>query len=402
MTGQAVAVAPAGTLKMQGIVVPNGVVDFANFCLLTERHTLQEQGAKVFAPTNTVPAQAQDTWELRKSDILADCTIRIVGTVVITLPTGTVATTARWPYDIVKSLQFTANGASNLINASGWKLKARHFMKKADLDDRGVSQTIGGTVRTQGTLSLASESWGVGQNTSAIAAGTYNVDLAIPVDVAEDEVNLAGAIFLATSSSDLTLTVNWAGIADLFTVTGTATVALSLTATLESTKYSIPMDNGVMVLPNLNLFHSIQQSRTTAIGNGENEIRIVGQGAGKRLLRVFAQTWNGAVPSPLAVNDTNYGLLSWRYATNEQPDTWTAQRLRERNEDWYNSDFGGFQGIWSIDFSTISAFRDAPDMGTHGELRIVETIQSGVTLTTSPAAATEYVTETLYLAGQAA
>lgn len=389
----------AGALNMQGIVVPNGVVDFNTFCALTERHTLQESGSKVYAPTNAQAAQASDTWELRKADILADCHLRIVGTVVITVPTGTVATTARWPYDIVKSAQFTANGASNLINASGWKLKARHFMKKPGLNDRGVVQTIGGTSRNQGTISLASESWGVGQNTSAIAAGTYNVDLSIPIDVAEDEINLAGAIFLATSSSDLTLTVNWSGITDLFTLTGGATVALNLTATLESTKYSIPMSGNVMVLPNLNLFHSIQQSRTTALGNGENETRIVGQGAGKRLLRVFGQTWNGTPAAPLAVNDTNFGLTSWRFATNSQPDTWTAQRIRERNEDWYNVDIGGFQGLWAIDFAAQSAFRDAPDMGTHGELRIVQTIQSGVTLTNP---ALEYVTETLYLAGAAA
>lgn len=397
---QAVAVQPrSGQLNMQGIIVPNGVVDFGRFCALTERHTIQEAGTKVYAPTNTAAAQASDTWELRKADILADCHLRITGTVVITLPTGTCATTARWPYDVVKSAQFTANGASNLVNASGWKLKARHFMKKPGLNDRGVAQTIGGSTRNQGTISLASESWGVGQNTSAIAAGTYNVDLSIPIDVAEDEINLAGAIFLATSSSDLTLQVNWAGISDLFVLTGTATVALNLTATLESTKFSIPMDGGVMVLPNLNLFHSIQQSRTTALGTGENETRIVGQGAGKRLLRVFGQTWNGSPSAPLAVNDTNFGKTSWRFATNSQPDTWTAQRLRERNEDWYNTDIGGFQGMWAIDFAAQSAFRDAPDMGTHGELRIVQEIQSGVTLTNP---ALEYVTETLYLAGAAA
>jgi hypothetical protein len=123
-------------------------------------------------------------FELRKSDILAGANIRFVGTIVITTPTGTCSSTARWPYDFLKAITFTANNASNVINASGAKLKLRRMMKYPELTDRGVSNSIGGSTRTQGTLALASESWGVGQNQASIAAGTYSVDLRWPLDVA--------------------------------------------------------------------------------------------------------------------------------------------------------------------------------------------------------------------------
>lgn len=396
MTG-AVAVRPAsGLLQMQGIEVPNGAIDFAGFMAGTRRHTQMEGGTKAYTSAN---AQASDVFELRKSDILAGANIRFVGTVVITTPTGTCSSTARWPYDFLKAITFTANNASNVINASGAKLKLRRMMKYPELTDRGVSNSIGGSTRTQGTLALASESWGVGQNQASISAGTYSVDLRWPLDVAEDMVNLAGAIFLATSAADLTVNLTYEALTNLFVLTGTATCVLSGNFTLETDKFSIPMSGNTMVLPNLNLFHSIQQSRTSQIANLETEIRVVGQGAGKQLLRAYGQVWNGAPPQvQLVVNDTNYSTISWRYSTNEQPDTWTGQMVREQNEEWYNSDIG-LQGFWAIDFATVAAFRDTIDMGTTGELRLVTSIPVAVTLT-SPAI--EYVTETLYLAGAAA
>jgi hypothetical protein len=396
MPAAAVANRPSGVLQMQGIEVPSGVVDFKGFMAGTRRHTQTEGGSKAYTSANP---QASDVFELRKSDILAGANIRFVGTIVITTATGTCSSTARWPYDFLKAVTFTANNASNVINASGAKLKLRRMMKFPELTDRGVSNSIGGTTRTQGTLALATESWGVGQNQASIAAGTYNVDLRWPLDVAEDMVNLAGAIFLATSAADLTVNLSYEAISNLFVLTGTSTVVLAGTFTLETDKFSIPMSGSTMVLPNLNLFHSIQQSRTSAIANAESEIRVVGQGAGKQLLRAYGQVWNGSAPqTQLVVNDTNYAYVTWRYSTNEQPDTWGGQLIRERNEEDYNSDIG-LQGFWSIDFASVAAFRDTVDMGTTGELRLVISIPSGVSLT-SPAL--EYVTETLYLAGAAA
>jgi hypothetical protein len=82
---------------------------------------------------------------------------------------------AAWPYNIIKNLKFTANGASQLISASGWTLRAREIAKDEGLNDRGVVQTIGGSSRNQGTLSLGCESWGVGSATNALTAGTYAV-----------------------------------------------------------------------------------------------------------------------------------------------------------------------------------------------------------------------------------
>lgn len=381
---------------MQGIAVASSSVRPEEFFRKTRRHILQE---KAVAYTG----QNQDVIELRKSDILAGVVIRFSGQVVITPGTGAVATTARWPYDFLKTVRFTANGASNIINVSGLKLKARDVMKRGELNDRGVSQLVAGVAATQGTLALASESWGVGSSTSAIAGGTYPIELEWFVPVAEDENDLAGAVFLATSTADLTLTLDYENQASLFTLTGNGTAALTGVVSTTSVKYSVPLGaDGEIVVPALNVFHSLVQSRTTSIQNGENEVRIVGQGAGKSLLRVYYQLWNAAAPAnaPLKMNAANFGKQSWRYGNNETPDEFIdGTLLRQINERVFGSDLGGVWGFGVHDFAAENAFRDVVDMGAAGELRIVSTVQSAVTLASQ---ALEYVTETIFAAGQAA
>jgi hypothetical protein len=381
------------TRYMQGIAVPSESVRPAEFFARTRRRTFNEG-------TQTYNGFAgQNTWELKKSDIIAVAIVRFTGSLVVTPGTGTVASTAKWPYDMAKAIRFTANGASNVLNASGLKYKAREYAKRSDLTDRGVSQTIAGASVQQGTFSSSSESWGVGSNTSALSGGTYNVDLYWVVPVAEDEVDLSGAIFAATSSTDLTLQIDWENSANLFALTGNATVALTGTVQTTTVKYSIPIgSDGQIVVPDLSLFHSFIQSRTTQLGNGANEIRMIGQGAGKTLLRTMFQVWNGGTPgAPLAMTDTNFGEMAWRYGSNETPDDYiSGSVLRQINERTYNTDIGKTWGFGSFDFAAENAFRDAVDMGTTSDLRLLVNIQNGVTLSN---AGIEYVQETIFQAG---
>jgi len=382
---------------MQGVAVPAESVRPQEFFARTRRHIRLE---RQFSYTG----QPQETVELLKADIIAGITIRFSGQIVVTPGAGTVASTARWPYDFLKSVRLTANGASNLINCSGLKLKVRDVMKRSDLTDRGVTQTVAGTARDQGTLARASESWGVGSRTTGLAAGTYDVELEWHVPVAEDEIDLAGAIFLATSSSGITLQLDLATLPELFAVTGNGTAAVTGNFQVISTKYSIPIGgDGQIVVPDLSIFHSLIETRQAgALQNGENEVRLVGQGAGKSLLRIFFQLWNGAgsAAAPVAMTKGNFGKQMWRYANNETPDEFIdGTHLRIDQERRYNADIGGLWGFGCHDFAHENAFRDVVDMGTTSELRLVTTLQSGLVLT-SPAL--EYVTETVFAAGQGA
>jgi hypothetical protein len=386
--------APAGNLTMQGQIVPAEAVNPTIFFQKTRRKRTSEY-AKPFAGLGLT-----DNIELRKSDIISNLHIRFSGTLTVVHATGTVAATFRWPYDLIKALKFTANGQSNLINVSGLKLKAREIMGNPEADDRGVAQSVSGATVAQGTLSMASESWGVGPGQAAIASGAYPVELFWKVPVAEDDKDLSGAIFAQTSSMDLTVSIDWNTVTSLFTVTGNDTVALAGNVIVETEKFSIPSVNGAMVIPDLSLFHSlIQTTVSSSVQQGENELRLIGQGSGRSLIRAFYQTWNGAAPAtPMAATAANYGVQSWRYGSNETPEAFQDGRsLRQWNEDLYGTDIGAVWGFLCHEFEATWGFRDVVDQGQTSELRLVINYNAALT---SPSV--EYVQETMFAAGSAA
>lgn len=387
----------AGPMRyMQGVAVPQSSVNPREFFARTRRHTVTEKSGAINGLGLT------DTIELKKADILDRLYLRVTGSIVVTPGTGSVNSTRKWPLDLPKAIRLTANGQSNILNANGAAFIAREFCASPDRDDRGVSQSIGGATVTQGTMSRASDSWGVGSGATAIAGGTYNFDIVWPIAVSENPLDLAGAIFCASSSTDLTLSIDWESQANLFVLAGNATVTTTINYQVTSVRYSIPLAGGQIVVPDLSVFHSFVKSTYGGLMNGANEIRLVGQGAGKTLLRVLFRTMNGngTASAPLAMNAVNYGEQDLRFSANETPDSYLdGQTLRWINERLCNVDVGGQWGYGIHDFAGENAFRDTIDMGTTAELRLVSTIQSGVTLA-SPVF--EYVQETLFVAGTGA
>lgn len=384
------ATATGNTQTMQGIAVPNAVVNPVEFFKRTRRLTFPFVSNRQFSGLGT-----SDTFSFLQTGIVAGVALRLVGTVVTTIGTGTVATTARWPYDLAKKIKISANGQSNLINCSGWKLKAHDMMTREDLNDRGVIQSIGGANVQQGTLSQASESWGLGQSQSAISNNTYNFDLTLYLPIAYDRQTLVGAIFAQTAATDLTLSIDWASTSDLFGFTGTGAAAVTCAIQAQVIAFSIPEEGGQIIIPDLSAFHGLIENRFTGVSNGDNEIRLVGQGVGRQLMRFFYQTWNGGTPqAPLALTDTNYGTAAWKYGANDTPESWiTARALRQNAERIFNADLGGAQGFGVWDFAAESAFRDSIDEGAATELRFLVNYPAALTLTNP---GVEYVQETIF------
>jgi hypothetical protein len=143
-----------------------------------------------------------------------------------------------------------------------------------------------------------------------------------------------------------------------------------------TTKQNIPVANGAIIVPDLSLFHSLVESREVALQNGENEVRITGQGAGKNVLRIIYRHLNGNPAAPLPMTSANFGLQAWRYATAETPDQFVdGSHMRIAMERAYCSDLGGLAGYGVHEFAK-AGFRDLVDMGTTSELRLVSNILS--------------------------
>ncbi len=383
------------TVALQGVLVPASAVNPELFFARTRRLRVRQDGFAFPGYGGTYNKS------LLQTGIIGGLWVKFSGQVVVTLGGGTAASTSRWPYDLLRNVRFSANGQSNLINTGGWDLKAREMMQRGDLNDRGVSRGIGGaspgTARTQGTLSLSTEDWGVGENVTAIvgAPTTYPIELVWWIPVAMDKVTLTGAIFAQTSSTDLSLNIDFAPLTDLFTLTGAATAALTGNFTVEAEVYTIPqLGDGGIVVPDLSVFHSIIKTRSASPSNGMNEIRLSGQGVGRNLQRLWLRTFNGATPVPLALNATNYGNLGWRYGGNDTPEVWQdGKALAYWEEDLFSVDLGTQQGYAVLDWCSEYAFRDSIDQGAATELRALVEIQTGVALV-SPFI--EYNQETLF------
>ena len=369
---------PAPTQTLQGIEVPSANVDAAEFFKATRRQKILQDTRNIAGPGLT------DTISVLASGIISGFLLKFSGSLVVTLNSGTCASTPRWPYDLPKAVRFSANGQSNLINCSGSKLKARQIMGRGSLTDRGVARGIGGaspgTSVSQGTMSLNNESWGVGSNVTAIPGGNYDVELTWYIPVAYDDKFLAGAIFAQTSATALEIAIDWDTIADMFTLTGAATAVLTGTLYTTSEQYTIPTaGNGGVIVPDLSTFHALTQFRYPSLGTGPNEIRLSGQGVGKQLLRTFVQIWNNGAPLPR--NATNFGQCAWLYGGNTQPETYQDGKVQAYwNEETFDADLGSVWGFGVHDFVKENAFRDSVDEGAATELRLLETIGSGVSL----------------------
>lgn len=387
------------TQIMQGIEVPASSINPAQFFQLTRRLTILEKTLASFAGLGST-----DIVPILQTGVLSGIMLQFSGTLTVTPGTGTAATTGRWPYDLVRAAKFTANGQSNLINVHGGVLKVREIMARGDLTDRGVVRGVGGaspgTQVNQGSLSLNTESWGVGSNVTAIGAGTYTVELEWYVPIAYDDITLQGAIFAQTSATDLFLAIDWANQTDLFALTGNATVALTGSVNAFATLYTIPQaPSGDIIIPDLSVFHSMIESRVSVMAQGDNETRLSGQGVGKQLLRLFGRTWNGTTPAPLPVNSTNYGQMLWRFGGNDTPEVVTnGNAMAHKIEKIYGADVASLAGWWAWDFCQENAFRDSIDEGTATELRFLNNITTNVTPTNMFG---EYVQETVSIGSAA-
>jgi hypothetical protein len=371
--------ANAPTINMQGVDVPASSIDPAAFYANTRRKRFNEASISSFAGFGF-----SNQFTIKQSGIIAALDVHVSASLVIALGGGTAATTARWPYDLVKRFVLSANGTTNLVTCSGAKLAAYRFITQPALNDRGVSRGVTGaspgTAQTQGTLSLASESWGVGSQVTAIAGGTYDVELYYRIPLAQDEIKLLGAVFGQTQATSLNVEIDWANNSDLFTLTGAATATFaSCSVVCEGVVFSIPYGpDGNIVIPNLSAYHKYIQYNDFAVGAGQYLSNLVGQGVGQLLNRIVFQLWNGSSSAPVPITSANFGQIGWQYGGDQNPEIYggnalgAAHMLRFWNEQLYSTDIG-FSGFGCLDFASQWLARDAVDESTATNLALLLT-----------------------------
>ena len=362
------------TVVLQGVETPNVSVAPDDFFKYTRRLRYPMRSLSAFSGFGS-----SDSVSLRQTGVVSKLFVRVRGTITAT---AGAATSSLWPYGLVRAFRVSANGQSNLINANGIQVKMVNLMSNPAFSSKGVaragSQAVGAASQTSGTLGQASEDWGtvsatnqMGPSVTGLTAASYTVDLVWEIPISFDDKTLVGAIYAQTNATQLTVDIDWETHANL-AAAGTLTPNLSYSVWGEV--FSIPNVSGRYVVPDLSAFHSLIGWRQSGLNAGDNEVLLPGTGVGRQLMRVFGQVYTGASApgTPLAVNDTNYGQIGWRYGGNDTPEfAQNAQQLRAVNEWDYNDDIARLWGFWAYDFATAWAFRDSVDQGSTTDLRVV-------------------------------
>lgn len=364
---------------LQGVAAQNVVMDPARFYPATRRLRFPMKSKSAITGLGST-----DSTTLKQTGIISGLDIRISGTVVFTgTITGTIMSW-RWPYELIKAVRVSANGQANLINVSGLWLKSLQ-MTQERTNDRGVIRSMGAvTTVNEGTLAQACDDWGtsganqLGPGVTVPAIGTYTVDLKFRVPIAFDQRTLLGAVFAQTAQTNLTCDIDYESQANLLTLGGSAAITTTLNSEISGIVYTIPNVGGQFVVPDLSAFHQFVSTSNPSVAQNENEVLLPGTGIGRQLMRVFFQTWSSA--APLAINETNYGNLGWRYGGNDTPEIFSnGAVMRHANEDSFGVDLGGQWGVGCHDFCVDWALRDAVDEGSTSDLRLVVALQAAPT-----------------------
>lgn len=361
---------------VQGVQTPATKVDPLGFARFTRRIRFPMKSAAAIAGLGT-----SDQVQLKKTGVVAALEVRVAGSVVIGGTIGTTTLSYEWPYNLVKAFKLSVNGQSTLIDARGLDIKVNEYMTEREVNDRGVSQRIGSaTAITQGTLSLSCEDWGgtgAGANymapgLSVAAIATYPLDFTYTIPVAANQVSLIGALFGQSQATNINLEVVYSTQAELFSaVGGAATISFTaVTIDVTGVAYTIPVVNGVTILPDLSQLHGISHVQYPVTASGETEFFLAGTGAGRTLLRVFYNTYSSA--APLAHTAANYSTCAYKFGGNDTPETLAnGSKLRAINERLYNTDIGKAWGFGCHDFASQYAMRDVVDLGSTADFRVI-------------------------------
>jgi hypothetical protein len=378
------AVQPTPIAQGTTAFAPSTVVNPGAFYANTRR-----QRYSVAGRTAIKGIGSSDIITLQQSGIVAALEIRIVGSVVIGGTIGTTTLSYDWPYNVLQQITVSANGVSNLYQTRGLANRALDMATNPEATDRGVGRTwSGGTTdaATQGTFSLSCDDWGTSStnrmapNTNVAAVGTYTVDLTFVVPVAADQQSLVGSVYAQSQATNLTLTLQYATQATLFSAVGaSATVSWSsLNYEVTALTYSIPNVAGQFVIPDLSQLHSVTETQATGIGSGTNAIVLPGVGAGRLLMRMLANAYSSS--APLAVTDANYNTMGYRYGGNVTPEVYLqGGDLRAMNERSTGVDLGKLWGFFAWDFASEHALRDLIDEGQMTNLTLLVGLVSAPT-----------------------
>lgn len=268
--------------------------------------------------------------DLPRTGLLASLYIRVKGTLTVTPGTGTaVYKTENYnkPFALLDRIRLTANSGTEIINVTGTGLAIRNMISEGSVMD------LLGSVLQSGVSNSPVYQF-------ATASGANNVEFSIKVPVAVNERDPLGLILLQNGETLMTAGIDWANVANLFTLTGNAGVTFAGDAHVTMEYYSVPINKEDY--PDLSLAHTILEDKTDIDSTGVKAYTVPRGNIYQRMIhRVLL---NG---SPAGFDDID--KLRLVYNQSESPYELEAHDMYAIQRDRYRRDLP--QGSFVHDFS---------------------------------------------------
>lgn len=256
--------------------------------------------------TFTAPGPgSSSTFYLPKSGVVSLLSLTFQGTLTVTAA-GTGDTqpvpSSRWPYGLLSGLNFSAGLGSDLWDANGLDLAALWHTDNPHSHQSSSDEYPGA----------------VGGGGSALAAGSYPLELRWELPIAVDQTSLVASLYAQSSSSNISVKVSQEQIGNLIESGGTASLwSITGTFTPREKLWEIPVSKGKLILPDITHVHigaGIDQALT---GTGRQPAQVQRTSGVLQRLFMRAETGPTSFLSALASTPTdelidqiqiNYGL----------------------------------------------------------------------------------------------
>jgi len=281
--------------------------------------------------------------DLPQTGILANLLIRVAGTLTITNGTGGATLNAAEygkPFGLIDRVHLTANSGTEIINVTGKGLYLRNLIdinNYLDIPAANMTEAVSGNPVYQfGT-----------------SAGANTVEFTLKVPIAVNDRDPIGMILLQNRETLLTLALDWANPSNLFTLTGTASVAFTGNAYVTMEYFSVPLSD--KDYPDLSVAHTLLEDTIAVPGTGDVQYTVPRGNIYQRLMHRVVL--NGA---PAGFDDVSQ--LTLQYNQSERPYQIDGQDALFIQRNRYKRDLP--KGVYVWDF----AYQGQPGYGGSRDL----------------------------------
>jgi len=303
---------------------------------------------------------------IAKVGVLSGIQIAVEATLKTGGAAGTITPTFRWPWGLFKKIALTANGQTSLIAPSGLDCRARHSRIYRNPRD---PVTVAPSVNEFGDPTLA-----------AIERGKeLSVFCIWDVPIVHDWYSITGSLFMQSDQTYAALHLEMPSLAELFTLTETATVELTkANIMVTTTTFDVPFANTskgrVLLVPDLQWLHGFITNTKNFANTGDVEVPLVRVSG--ELLALYLYMQNGASS---IIKPSTWEQFRMEYGANRIPRNYKpVQQLLHQNADDYNGLILPEVGYVCMDFEADNPSRDLVFPKGVTELKVVPTIKSSV------------------------